>query len=93
MLQRVYPPTVYRSVTNRTKHLSTTVKTVKGRVWHVNPPHTVILVLEDGSSQRFEIPEGQRFKVEGQTVDAWGLKTGDDSYRYHSRRVYGHEVE
>jgi hypothetical protein len=35
-----------------------------------------MLALEDGSSQRFEIPEGQKFKVEGQTVDAWGLKPG-----------------
>jgi hypothetical protein len=59
-----------------TPKIVTTVQTVKGRVWHVNPPHNVMLALEDGSSQRFEIPEGQRFKVEGQTVDAWGLKPG-----------------
>ena len=59
-----------------TPKVVTTVETVKGRVWHVNPPHTVMLALEDGSTQRFEIPEGQRFKVEGQTVDAWGLKPG-----------------
>jgi hypothetical protein len=59
-----------------TPKVVTTVQTVKGRVWHVNPPHYVMLALEDGSSQRFEIPEGQKFKVEGQTVDAWGLKPG-----------------
>jgi hypothetical protein len=59
-----------------TPKIVTTVQTVRGRVWHVNPPHNVMLTLEDGSSQRFEIPEGQRFKVEGQTVDAWGLKPG-----------------
>jgi hypothetical protein len=59
-----------------TPKIVTTVQTVKGRVWHVTPPRSVMLALEDGSSQRFEIPEGQKFKVEGQTVDAWGLKPG-----------------
>jgi hypothetical protein len=59
-----------------TPKVVTTVQTVKGRVWHVNPPHYVMLALEDGSNQRFEIPVGQRFNVEGQSVDAWGLKPG-----------------
>jgi len=59
-----------------TPKIVTTVQTVKGRVWHINPPRNVMLALEDGSSQRFEIPEGQKFNVEGQTVDAWGLKPG-----------------
>jgi hypothetical protein len=53
-----------------------TVQTVKRKVWHVNPPSYVFLTLEDGSNQRFEIPQGQKFNVEGQTVDAWGLKPG-----------------
>lgn len=59
-----------------TPKVVTTVQTIKGRVWNVNPPRYVMLALEDGSSQRFEIPDGQKFKVEGQTVDAWGLKPG-----------------
>jgi hypothetical protein len=54
----------------------TTAKTVKGRVWHVSPPRYVMLTLEDGSNQRFEIPAGQKFKVDGTTVNAWGLKPG-----------------
>ena len=59
-----------------TPKVVTTVQTIRGRVWHVNPPASVILTLEDGSNQRFEIPKGQKFKVEGQMVDAWGLKPG-----------------
>jgi hypothetical protein len=59
-----------------TPKVVTTVQTVKGRVWHVSPPRYLLLRLEDGSDQRFEIPEGQKFKVEGQMVDAWGLKPG-----------------
>ena len=59
-----------------TPKIVTTVQTIKGRVWHVNPPSYVFLTLEDGSNQRFEIPKGQKFNVEGQIVDAWGLKPG-----------------
>ena len=32
--------------------------------------------MEDGSNQRYEIPKGQKFNVEGQKLDAWGLKPG-----------------
>jgi len=53
-----------------------TVQTIKGKVWTVFPPNSVILRLDDGSNQRFEIPKGQKFNVEGKTVDTWGLKPG-----------------
>jgi len=59
-----------------TPKLVTTVQTVKGKVWHVQPPNYIYLTLEDGSNQRFQIPKGQKFKVEGQTLDVWGLKPG-----------------
>jgi LPXTG-motif cell wall-anchored protein len=49
---------------------------VKGKVWHVNPPNSVILTLEDGTNQQFKIPKDQKFNVDGQMVDAWGLKKG-----------------
>jgi LPXTG-motif cell wall-anchored protein len=54
----------------------TTVKSVTGKVWFINPPSTVILTMEDGKNQEFKIPNGQKFSVDGQTVDAWGLKKG-----------------
>jgi LPXTG-motif cell wall-anchored protein len=54
----------------------TTVQSVTGKVWHVNPPTSVILTLADGSNQQFKIPKNQKFKVDGQMVDAWGLKKG-----------------
>jgi len=54
----------------------TTVQTVTGKVWHVNPPTSVILQLEDGTNQQFKIPKGQKFMVDGQETDAWGLKKG-----------------
>ncbi len=54
----------------------TTVQTVTGKVWHITPPNTVILTLDDGTNQQFKIPQGQKFNVDGQETDAWGLKKG-----------------
>ena len=51
----------------------TTVKSVTGKVWHVSPPNTVILTLEDGTNQQFKIPKNQKFTVDGQVTDAFGL--------------------
>ena len=62
--------------TTTTPKLITTVKSVTGKVWNVNPPNSVILTLEDGTNQQFKIPKGQKFNVDGQMVDAWGLKKG-----------------
>ena len=54
----------------------TTVKTVTGTVWHVSPPNYVTLRLEDNSTERFKIPEGQKFTINGQQTDAFGLRQG-----------------
>jgi hypothetical protein len=68
---------VQRTITTTTTpKLVTTVKSVKGKVWHVTPPNTVILTLEDNKNQEFKIPKGQKFDINGQMVDAWGLRPG-----------------
>jgi len=59
-----------------TPQVVTTVKTVTGKVWQVSPPNSVILTLEDGTNQQFKIPKDQKFMVDGQQTDAWGLKKG-----------------
>jgi LPXTG-motif cell wall-anchored protein len=63
-------------VTTTTPQTIKTVQSVRGKVWHVNPPRTVILTLEDGSNQEFTIPQGQKFNVDGNMVDAFGLRKG-----------------
>jgi RNase P/RNase MRP subunit p29 len=63
-------------MTTTTPRTITTVQTVTGKVWHVTPPSTVILTLEDGTNQQFKIPKGQKFTVDGQQTDAFGLKKG-----------------
>jgi RNase P/RNase MRP subunit p29 len=62
--------------TTSTERMITTVQSVSGKIWHVTPPSSVILTLEDGTNQSFKIPKGQKFNVDGQMVDAWGLKKG-----------------
>lgn len=64
------------TTTVTTPQVITTTKTVTGKVWHVTPPSSVILTLEDGKNQQFKIPPGQKFNVNGQMLDAFGLKKG-----------------
>jgi hypothetical protein len=65
-----------QTITTTTPRMITTIQTVTGTVWSVNPPSMVILTLEDGKNQKFTIPKGQMFTVDGQQTDAFGLKKG-----------------
>ena len=62
--------------TTTTPRTVTTVQTVTGRVWHVTPPKSVILTLENGQNQQFTVPDGQKFTINGQQTDVWHLKKG-----------------
>jgi hypothetical protein len=62
--------------TTTTPETVKTVKTVTGTVWNVMPPNSVTLTLEDGKNQTFKIPKNQKFNVNGQMTDAWGLRNG-----------------
>ena len=64
------------TITTTTPKMITTVKTVTGTVWAVTPPTTVILTMADGKNQRFKIPNGQKFMINGQETDAFGLRKG-----------------
>ena len=65
-----------QTVTTSTPRTITKVETVTGKVWQVTPPRSVILTLEDGTNQAFKIPKGQKFTIDGQETDAFGLKKG-----------------
>jgi hypothetical protein len=54
----------------------TTVETVTGKVWHVTPPKWVVLTLQDGTQQQFNIPNGQKFMIDGKETDVSGLRKG-----------------
>src|SRR5690349_10578303 len=62
--------------TTTTPRTVTTVESVTGKVWHVAPPKSVILTLENGENQSFTVPDGQVFKINGEEKDVWHLKKG-----------------
>jgi hypothetical protein len=64
------------TITTTTPKIITTIKTVTGTVWSVVPPTSVVLTLEDGKNQQFNIPKGTKFTVDGQPTDAFSLKPG-----------------
>jgi hypothetical protein len=64
------------TVKTTTPRVVTTVETVTGTVLHVSPPSSVILRLENNETQQFKIPKNQKFTIDGQETDAWGLKKG-----------------
>jgi LPXTG-motif cell wall-anchored protein len=53
----------------------TTVTTIEGTVWKVNPPVSVI-VAQPGGNKQYKIPKDQKFVVNGKEVDAFHLKEG-----------------
>lgn len=59
-----------------TPKVVTTVETVSGKVWAIQAPNWVILTMDNGQNQKFNIPKGQVFTVNGQQTDAFGLKKG-----------------
>lgn len=66
-----------RTITTTTTPLTITkVETVTGKVFAAYPPETVILTLENGKNQKFKVPEGQTFNVNGNEVDVFHLKKG-----------------
>ena len=66
-----------RTITTTTTPMTiTTIQSVRGKVWAINPPLSMILTLEDGQNQQFKIPKDQKFNVDGKMVDAWGVRKG-----------------
>lgn len=65
-----------QTITTTTPRTIITTKTVTGKVWNVSPPDSVILTLANGKNQRFKIPRGQKFNINGQDTDAFGLRKG-----------------
>jgi hypothetical protein len=65
-----------QTITTTTPRVVTTVETVTGKVWHVQPPNHVTLTMDNGENQRFNIPPGQKFTINGEVTDAFGLRKG-----------------
>jgi hypothetical protein len=53
-----------------------TVRTIEGKVWYVNPPSTLILQFPDGPNKQYKVPAGQKFMVDGQMQSVFHVKKG-----------------
>lgn len=54
----------------------TTLRTLKGRVWHVNPPRYLIVSLPEGGNREFTVPDGTVFRIGGKDKTVFDLKKG-----------------
>jgi len=53
----------------------TTLRTVNGKVWHVNAPN-LILSFPDGENKAYTVPKGIVFHIDGQDKTVFDLKKG-----------------
>jgi hypothetical protein len=53
-----------------------TVRTLKGKVWHVNAPGSVMLTLPEGESQIYRIPSHAKITINGEKKTAFDLRKG-----------------
>ena len=53
-----------------------TVRTIEGKVWHVNAPHSVIVTLPDHKNVQYKVPSHAEFTVNGQKKTIFDLKKG-----------------
>lgn len=66
--------TITTTTTDRT---ITKVQNIKGKVWEVNPPSTIIVTTDSGN-KRFRVPDNTKFDIAGQQKTAFELKPGMD---------------
>jgi LPXTG-motif cell wall-anchored protein len=62
--------------TTTTPRTVNTVRTLKGKVWHVNAPSSVIVSLPDGTNHLYKVPSHAKFVVNSQPKTVWELKKG-----------------
>jgi hypothetical protein len=55
----------------------TTLRTVNGKVWYVNPPHYVILSFPDGKHKEYTVPDEKIvFQIDGKDKTIFDLRKG-----------------
>lgn len=62
--------------TTSTPRYVQTVQVIKGKVWHVNPPSSVIVSLPGGQNHHFRVPAHAKFSVNGQPKTVFDLRKG-----------------
>jgi hypothetical protein len=62
--------------TTTTPHFVNSAQTIKGKIWYVSAPNTVIVSLPDGKNHMFRVPGHAKFFVNGQPREVRDLRTG-----------------
>jgi len=62
--------------TTTTPRVVNTVRVLKGKVWHVSKPNTVILTLPDGTNHSYTIPRHAKIAINGKPATAFDLRKG-----------------
>lgn len=62
--------------TTTTPRYVNTVRTLKGKVWHVNAPGSVIVRLPDNTHQLYKVPSHAKFTVNGEKKTVFDLRKG-----------------
>lgn len=63
-------------ITTTTPRYVNSVRTLEGKVWHVNAPSSVILTLPDHTQQVFNVPSHATFTVNGEKKTVFDLRKG-----------------
>ena len=63
-------------ITTTTPRYVNTVRTIEGKVWHVNAPKTVILSFPDGTNKRYSVPDHAKFTINGEKKSVFDLRKG-----------------
>jgi hypothetical protein len=62
--------------TTTTPHYVSSVRTIEGTVWHVNPPTSVILAFPDHTNRMYNVPNHVKFNIDGEEKTIFDLKKG-----------------
>jgi LPXTG-motif cell wall-anchored protein len=62
--------------TTTTPRYVNSVRTIEGKVWHVNAPKSLILTLPDNTNQVYNIPNHAKFVIEGRQKTVFDLRKG-----------------
>lgn len=65
-------------ITKTTPRYVNTVRTIKGKVWHVNYPTSVIVTLPDNSNVIYNVPDHATFNIHNQPRPMSYLRKGMD---------------
>jgi sortase A len=62
--------------TTTTPRYVNSVRTMEGKVWHVNAPQSVILAFPDNTHQVFNVPSHAKFMIDGKEKTVFDLRKG-----------------